>query len=208
MYALYSHSFSTHDSCYYAKKLEHFQTQVLKNLINCPRSTSPAIVRLFTGTEPLACRLEIMKLRYFWKTLNGPKDALTYRIFTYRKERLLDFSKGFAQDVFNISVKYNAMNLWHGIIPSRFNRLLNPLQCIKRIIISKNLRSDLENGRTCNSSFATIYLANKFLYQKNYHIVEPFNQANCFSSPQSRYRFIKAFLHPCSYIEECLLCHQ
>ena len=208
MYALYSHSLSARDSCYYAKKLEHFQTQVLKNLINCPRSTSPAIVRLFTGTEPLACRLEIMKLRYFWKTLHGPKDALTYKILTYRKERLLDFSKGFAQHVFNICIKYNAINLWHGLIPSKFNRLLNPLQCIKRIIISKNLRSDLENGRASNSSFATIYLANKFLYQKNYHIVEPFIQANCFSSPQGRYRFIKALLHPCSYIEECLLCQQ
>ena len=70
------------------------------------------------------------------------------------------------------------------------------------------MRSDLEKGRARNCSFATVYLANKFLYQKNYHIVEPFNQANCFPSPQGRYRFIKALLHPCSYIEECLLCQQ
>ena len=76
-YALYSQPSSSCESCYYTKKLEHFQTQVLKSLINCPRSTTPSITRLFCGTEPLVSRLEIMKLRYFWKTLHGPKDALT-----------------------------------------------------------------------------------------------------------------------------------
>ena len=101
-YALYSRSFRPNESCYYAKKLEHFQTQTLKTLINCPRSTSPAITRLFCGTEPLICRLEIMKLRYFWKTLHGPKDALTFKILKHRKDRLLEFSKGFAHDIFNI----------------------------------------------------------------------------------------------------------
>ena len=147
-----------------------------------------------------------MKLRYFWKTLHGPKDALTYKLLTYRKTRLLEFNKGFAQDIFNISIKYNAMNFWHGLAPSKLNRLLNPLQCIKKIIISKNLRIDLEIGRAHNSSFAKIYLKNEFLYQQDYHIVEPFNKANCFLSPEGRYRFIKALLHPCSYTLECPLC--
>ena len=64
-YALYSQPSCSYKSCYYAKKLEHFQTQTLKTLINSPRSTSPAIIRLFCGTEPLVSRLEIMKLRYF-----------------------------------------------------------------------------------------------------------------------------------------------
>ena len=126
----------------------------------------------------------------------------------YRKARLLEFRKGFAQDIFNISTKYNAINIWHGLVPGRFNRLINPLQYIKRILISKNLSTDLEAGRARNCSFAKIYLSNVFLYQKTYHIVEPFNQANCFRSPEGRYRYIKALLHPCSYIEECPLCRQ
>lgn len=100
------------------------------------------------------------------------------------------------------------MNLWHGLAISKFNRLLNPSQCIKRIIISKNLRTDLEVGRARNCSFAKIYLSNVFHYQKTYQIVEPFNQANCFTSPEGRYRYIKALLHPCSYLEECPLCRQ
>ena len=100
------------------------------------------------------------------------------------------------------------MNFWHGLAPSKHNRLLNPFQCIKRIIISNNLRKDLETGRARKCSFAKIYLKNEFLYQKIYQIVEPFNQANCFSSPEGRYRFIKALLHPCSYMSESPLCRQ
>ena len=110
------------------------------------------------------------------------------------------------QDIFNICINYNAMNLWHGLAPTSLHRLLNPSHYIKRIIIAKNLRTDLEIGRTRNCSFARIYLTNAFLYQKTYHIVEPFDQANCFTFPEGRYRFIKALLHPCSYSEECPLC--
>ena len=31
----------------FAKEIEHFQTQTLKKLINCPQNTPPALVRLF-----------------------------------------------------------------------------------------------------------------------------------------------------------------
>ena len=173
-YVPYSQTFRPDVLIGFAKKLEHHQTQLLKSLINCPRATSPAVVRLFCGTEPLVCRLEILKLRYYWKILHGPADTLCYRILKYRRERLLHCSKGFAHEVFNICTKYNLMHLWHGIAPKgRLNCRLNPLHYIKRVIISHNLRSDLEEGRTRNCSFSKIYLANPFLYQKKYQIVDP-----------------------------------
>ena len=53
----------------FSKELEHFQTQTLKKLLSCLRNTSPAIVRLFCGVEPIASRLEILKLRYFLENL-------------------------------------------------------------------------------------------------------------------------------------------
>ena len=137
------------------KELEHLQTQILKTLTNCPSSTSPAILRLFCGVEPLACRLEILKLRYFWRILNGPTDAITYRILKYRKDNLLGSNKGFAHEVFNICCKYNILQLWHGNAPDK----VNPLHFIKRTIISKNLRTDLETGRTKACCFASIFLA-------------------------------------------------
>ena len=206
-FAPYSQSFHQNVPGGFAKKLEQLQTQLLKSLINCPRSTSPAIIRLFCGTEPLACRLEILKLRYFWRMLHGPADAPSSRILKYRRDRFLEFSNGFARDVFNICSKYNIMHIWHGVAPpGRFNRTLNPLQYIKKIITTKNLSDDLEIGRTKNCAFSDIFLSNVFLYQKKYHIVEPFNQVNCFALPEGRMRFLKALLHPCSYTEACPHC--
>ena len=183
-----------------------FSDQVLKTLINCPRSTSPAIVRLFCGTEPLPCRLDMLKLRYFWKMVKFPADAITFKIFKYRTERLLAISKGFARDIFNICTKHDAIHLWHGQIAFRFNLPLNPLKHIRRIITSQNLRKDLDIGRAQNCSFTTNFLTNFFLYQKTYHILESFNQAYCFASLEGRKRFIKALLHPSSYDEECPQC--
>ena len=191
----------------FAKKLEHLQTQLLKILINCPRSTSPAIARLFCGTEPLVGRLEILKARYFWRLLHGPANAICSRILKYRRERFLDCNRGFARDVFNICIKYDIMHIWHGLAPpGGLNRRINPLQYIKRIIISENLRRDLEDGRTRSCCFSKNFLVNPFCYQKSYQIVPPFSSANSFSSANGRRRFIKALLHPCTYLDHCPLC--
>ena len=193
-YAAYSQPFQPNAVGCFAKELEHLQTQILKTLINCPRSTSPAVVRLFCGTEPLACRLEILKLRYFWRKLNGPADAISSKILKYRRDRVLECTRGFAHEVFNICIKYNTMNTWHGLAPQgTLNRILNPLQYFKRIIISHNLCNDLEDGRTRNCFFSKNFLSNPFRYQKNYHIIQPFSQSNCFSSPNCRKRLSKLF---------------
>ena len=42
----------------FVKKIEHFQTQALKYLLGCPKSCSPAVVRLFSGVEPISCRID------------------------------------------------------------------------------------------------------------------------------------------------------
>ena len=208
-YAPYSEPFHQQNAGGFAAKLEHLQTQLLKTLINCPRATSPSNVRLFCGIEPISCRLEILKLRYFLRLLHGPVEALTHKILKYRRDKFLHFNKGFARDVFNICSKYNVMHIWHGQAPlGRLDCKINPLQYIKRFITNQNLRNDLEIGRTRNSCFTSIFLSNVFVYQKKYHIVEPFSQANCFASPESRMRFTKALLHPCSYLEDCPFCRQ
>ena len=202
-YGRYSHPAHLDAPTDFAKELEQFQTQTLKTLINCPRSTSPAVVRLFCGVEPLTCRLEILKLRYFWRTLHCPKDTTPNRILTYRKKKFLDFNKGFAHEAFNICCKYNLMHLWHGKAAS-----LKPLHEIKKVIISKNLQNDLDASRSKSCSFISLFLTNAFSYQKKYHLVEPFLQPNCFDLPNGRKRFIKALLHPCSYLEECVFCRE
>ena len=139
--------------------------------------------------------------------LHCPSDYLCNKILTYRKNRFLDYSKGFVCDVFNICIKYKLMNIWHGVAPlGRLNRLLNPLHFIKKVIISHNLRVDLNEGRTRKSTFSKIYLVNPFVYQEKYQILEPFTQENCFSTSNGGKRFVKALLHPASYLENCTLC--
>ena len=101
----------------FALKLEHHHTQLLKSLINCPRATSPAIVRLFCGTEPLVSRLEVLKLRYYWEMQHCPSDTPCHKIMKYRKDKFFDCGKGFIHNVFNICIKYNLMHVWHGLAP-------------------------------------------------------------------------------------------
>ena len=184
----------------FAKDLEHFQTQTLKHLIGCSRNTSPAMVRLFCGVEPIACRLEVLKLRYYWKILNGPSDSVTSKILSYRKKNLLGFQRGFGQQVFNICCKYNAMNIWNGTVPAKVCAQIH----IKRIILSNNLSRDLQAGRGINCGFTSIYLTNPFSYQKNYHLVDPFGASN-FNFTNIR-ALVKALLDPDSYTKECLQC--
>ena len=55
------------------KKLEAFQNRALKKLVPCPRTTSPAVVRVLTGIMPIRARIDILKLRYFWKITHAKK---------------------------------------------------------------------------------------------------------------------------------------
>ena len=96
---------SLHDLTDYAKKLEHFQTQALKKLLNCPKHVPPSLVRLFAGVEPLACRLDLLKLRYFWKLLKSDKKSLSGFVFKFRRQRFLNSDKGFLHEVFNLCCK-------------------------------------------------------------------------------------------------------
>ena len=117
-YARYSSPVRLETSTDFSKELEQLQTQILKTVTNCPRATSPSIVRLFCGVEPLASRFEILKLRYYWKTLNDPAHGIAHQILMHRKKRLLDFKRGIAHEVFNICCKYNIIHIWHGIASS------------------------------------------------------------------------------------------
>ena len=202
IYRRYSHNFPTDGPGGFANDLEHQQTQMLKRLINCPRSTSPTIVRLFCGVEPLSCRIEILKLRYFWKTLKGNANKITHRVLDHRRTTFSLFSKGFAEEAHNICTKYNVLYLWNGNAANH----KNPLLAIKRIIISQNLLKDLEIGRSKKCPFASIFLNDPTRYQSRYELPDLFCQPDCFETPGGRKRVIKALLHPCSYDEECSLC--
>ena len=115
---------------------------------------------------------------------------------------------------FNICCKYNTLHYWHGVAAAGLDSgnavssIINPLRRMKGTITSHNLSKDLQIGRTRNCSFSLLYLKNIFSYQKDYHLIAPFCQPDCFATPKGRKHFVRAFLDPCTYLRECKFCGQ
>ena len=135
----------------YAKQLENFQTQ---RLLNSPRHVPPTIVRLFAGVEPLAARLDILKLRYFWKLSKTKKISTSKMDFDIKGRDFLSSIKGFLHEVFNLCCKYNAIDIWHG----RSRPKINPMRWIKKIVTNFNMSKDLSVGRKIECSFSAQFL--------------------------------------------------
>ena len=95
------------------KKLEAFQNRVLKRIFPCPKSTPPAVLRLISGTMPISARIDILKLRYFWKTSHCNNDNLACTILNYKRRFLLECNVGYIYEIFNICCKYDCFDMWH-----------------------------------------------------------------------------------------------
>ena len=188
----------------FEKNLEHLQIQALKKLINCPKSTPPAIVRLFTGVEPLKCRLDMLKLRYFWKLTHSNDSSITSSVFKHRKKTFLSTKNGFIHEVFNLCSKYDAIHIWNG----KLEGLTNSTSYIKNKILIFNLKNDLEVGRRRPCAFGDIYLSNIFSYQRSYHLEEPFLKKEFFQSASARCNVVKALLYPQVFTRKCKCCLQ
>ena len=149
-----------HKLTIFEETLEKLQTKALKTIIGCPKSTSPTIVRLFSGVEPLICRFEILKLRYFWKLPHLKDRSITSIIFRHRRNQFLSTKNGFIHEVFNLCCKYDAIEILHG----KLKGLSNPASYIKNKVVNFNLRKDLEVGRRRPYAFRDIYLSNIVRY--------------------------------------------
>ena len=102
----------------FVERIEKFQNQALKNLLGCPKSSSPAVVRLFSGVEPMASRIDLLQLRYFLKISNSDHNSIAYTVLRVRKKRFLGTKNGFLHEIFNLCCKYDMINLWNGNLPS------------------------------------------------------------------------------------------
>ena len=142
----------------FEEKLEQFQTKALKTLIGSPKSTSPAIVRLFSGVEPLKNRLDMLKLRYFWKLIHLYDKSVAPRILKYRREHFFTTKNGFIHEIFNLCCKYNVMDFRHG----KHKGLTKPTSFIENKILSFSLKNDLSIARKRSCAFTDIYLSNIF----------------------------------------------
>ena len=186
----------------FVKQLEKFQTKALKYLLGCPKSTSPKIVRLFSGIEPISCRFDLLKLRYFWKISHGDENNIAFKVYKKRRSNFFSAKKGFVHEVFNLCCKYDAIDFWHGKMPQN----IDPYLFIKNKVKNYYLKQDLEIGRRKLCGFADVYLQNKFLYQEDYQLIEPFKRFNFFSSTRARSIMTKVLLYPREFKVDCDLC--
>ena len=120
----------------------------------------------------------------------------------YRREHFFITKNGFIHEIFNLCCKYNVIDFWHG----KLKGLTNPTSFIKDKILSFSLKNDLSIGRKRSCAFTDIYLANIFLYQKSYHLVEPFLDKDFFTSASARCSVTKFLLHSRAFYRRCIFC--
>ena len=186
----------------FVKKLEQFQTKCLKTLLGCPSSSSPAIVRLFSGVEPLSSRFDLLKLRYFWKISHGDEYNVAFKVYNLRRKKFYGIKYGFVHEVLNLCCKYDVIDFWHGKVRGG----INPKNYIRKKILNYNLKLDLKVGRSKSCEFSKVYLKNVFMYQDDFHMVKPFKIFNFFTSVKARSLIIKVLLYPCVFLVNCEVC--
>ena len=171
--------------------------------MGAPKSTSSAIVRLFSGVAPFSIRLDLLKLRYFGKKydVENKNRDISAKIILHRKKFFLGTSNGFIHEIFDLCCKYKLMDLWHGKLSDVTGKIISDK------ILAYNLASDLERGREFPCSFSDIYLSNVFSYQEFYHLVKPFRTFNFFPSIDIRRCIIRVLLYPRTFETSCPHCH-
>ena len=134
------------------KRLEKFQNKVLKQLIPCPKTTPPALLRFLTGTMPMEARLDILKLRYFWRIHHSNEENLAHSIYKYKRHNFLQSNIGFVHEVFNLCCKFARMGLWHGACPNT----INPYKRISKIVEAYYYTRDIERARRAQCGYTSL----------------------------------------------------
>ena len=150
----------------------------------------------------MACRLDILKLRYYWKIMYA-STGLLHNIIAYKKDKLLENNFGFAREVFNLCCKINNLSFWHGI----HKRNSNPLNEIKRAVTKHYYERDMQIARNKNCLFSTLLFTDtQETKNKPYMLINLLRNSGTFSDTLTRTKYIKALLNSNSYLQECKLC--
>ena len=185
----------------FVSKLEKLQNKLLKHIIPCPRSTPPALVRLFTGVEPMVARIETLKLRYFWK-LSHCKNSLAAQIYRYKRDNFLETDKGFLHEVFTICCKLDCLDIWHGICAPKEN----PLIRIKKIVQRYYFKRDMAVARASQCLYVSLHINCRPTHQNHYIFEQYFTRPGIFTNATSRSIFLYSLFDTCSFEKQCSWC--
>ena len=170
----------------------------MKKLIPCPKSTSPAILRLLTGTMPMSGRIDMLKLRYFWKLQHAKENNAVHQVYLKLRRNFLKGKEGYMHEVFNICCKYGRMDLWHGKCPAKEN----PMSRIRNIVELYHLKRDQEATRK-NSC---IYAGMVNLKEKRYNFEERLKTIGRFQTTEHRRVLMYTMLDNERFEKECGNC--
>ena len=110
---------------------------------------------------PIIGRLEMLKLRYFWKLHHTNKDSLAHSIYAYKRKNFLESNVGFVHEVFNLCCKFGRMDIGQGVCP----KTRNPYTMIKNIVESYYYARNVETARktqkktTCAHTSPTVFVS-------------------------------------------------
>ena len=181
------------------RRLEKFQNRVLKKLISCPKMTPPAVLRLLTGIMPISGRIDMLKLRYFWKIHNSMKDTPAKNIYEHNRKQFLQSNKGYVHEVFNLCCKYGRMDIWHGVCPKK----VNPYSMIKKIVDNYHYAKDVQRARATNCVYTSLTV---FDSSGKYKIDERLTRIGQFRNSEHRRIFLYALLDTGGYTKDCKHC--
>ena len=180
------------------KRLEKFQNRALKKLVSSPKNTPPAVVRILTGTMAISSRIDILKLRYFWKLMHLGNENIAHVVYKHLRKTFLNGEVGYIHEIFNICCKYGSMDIWHGICPKK----VNPYERIKRLVEDYHLKKDLEVLHRTNCAYSTLRI-----FKDTKYMLEPWLRGiGRFQSTKHRRVFLHALLDVASYDRKCGNC--
>ena len=152
----------------------------------CPKNTPPAAVRLLAGIMPIAARIEILKLRYFWKISHADDKNLAFSLYEFKRKELHKTKVGFTHEVFKLCCKLNCLDLWFKMcIPKE-----DPLSHIKRLVVSHYLRLDVLRCQSLPSVYTSISLIHNPTHHKRYQLIPFLNKLGLFPDALGRKQFI------------------
>lgn len=180
------------------RKLETFQNRTLRKLVSSPKNTPPAVIRILTGTMAISARIDILKLRYFWKIMHASDENVAHAVYKEIMLKFLEGAVGYIHEIFNIFCNYGNMTIWHGRRPEK----INPLARIRRIVEAHHLQLDLETLRRSNTAYSTM----RVFKEKRYTLKPWLQGMGRFASTKHRRIFLHAMLDVCNYDRPCENC--
>ena len=113
---------------------------------------------------PISARIDLLKLRYFWKVSHSQDENPAFKILKHNIANLSNSKVGFAHEVYNLCGKLDCLDIWLKL--SRHKE--NPLNTMRRVIATHYLKADIEKCVNTPCLFTSLLLEPEELLTKKY----------------------------------------